>query len=228
MRFTSAEETRAALAGSGWFMRQPPGLRDALIERGRVARLANGQWLHGEGDAPGGLWAVLSGSMRLEIAFGPDRTALLMIVGPGNVLGQSAVFGAGPYLSTARAHEATILLLLSEAALKAVAAAYPVLWQSMNDLLYRQVERLGQMLAEALFLPPRARIAARLLMLAEQDSPASNLVNIAQADLAEMTGLTRKTANQHLRALEEQGAIRLSYRGIQLLDPECLRALAEP
>ena len=50
----------------------------------------------------------------------------------------------------------------------------------------------------------------------------------AQADLAEMTGLTRKTANQHLRALEEQGAVRLSYRGIQLLDPECLRALAEP
>lgn len=226
MLFTSLEETRAALTGSAWFAHQPPGLRDALIERGRIARLAKGQWLHGEGDAPGGLWAVLSGSMRIEIAFGPDRTMLLMIVGPGNVLGQSAVFGAGPYLSTARAHEETILLLLSEAALKAVAAAHPVLWQSMNDLLYRQVERLGRMLAEVLFLPPRARIAARLLALADQGPSPKGVVNISQADLAEMTGLTRKTASQHLLAFQEQGFIRLSYRGIQLVDNKQLRGLA--
>jgi CRP-like cAMP-binding protein len=225
MLFASPEEMRVPLQGSGWFMHQPPGLQDALLERGRVARLAKGQWLHGEGDSPGGLWAVLSGSMRLELAFGADRTILLMIVGPGNVLGQSAVFGAGPYLSTARAHEETILLLLSEATLKSVSAAHPVLWQAMNDLLYRQVGWLGQMLAEALCLPPRARIAARLLLLAEQRPPSNSLVNISQTDLAEMTGLTRKTANLHLLALEESGSIRLSYRGIQLLDHEHLRAL---
>lgn len=227
MLFASPEEMRVPLGGSGWFMHQPPGLQDALLERGRVARLVKGQWLHGEGDRPGGLWAVLSGSMRLEVSFGPDRTILLMIVGPGNVLGQSAIFGAGPYLSTARAHEETILLLLSEAALKSVSDAYPVLWQSMNDLLYRQVGWLGQMLAEALCLPPRARIAARLLLLAEQWPPSNNFVNISQADLAEMTGLTRKTANLHLLALEDEGIIRLSYRGVQLLDHRRLRALIE-
>ncbi len=227
MLFTSVEEIHTALQGSGWFTRQPAGLQDALLQRGRVARLAKGKWLHGEGDSPGGLWAVLSGSMRLEVAFGSDRTALLTIVGPGNVLGQSAVFGAGPYLSTARAHEETILLLLSEATLKTVSAAYPVLWQSMNDLLYRQVEWVGQMLVEALFLPPRARIAARLLALVEQRPSSDRVVTISQADLAEMTGLTRKTANQHLLALQGEGAVELAYRGIHVLDHERLRALVQ-
>jgi DNA-binding transcriptional regulator LsrR (DeoR family) len=50
---------------------------------------------------------------------------------------------------------------------------------------------------------------------------------VTQSDLAEMTGLSRKSANGHLQALQAGGMVRVSYGGVQILDMAKLRAAAE-
>lgn len=221
----SAPEIARQLAGNRWFARRPSTLRAALVEGGRVSHLGKGQWSHGEGDEATGLWAVLAGSLRLEASVGLERDVLLNVVGPGVILGQTAAFGGGPRLVTARAAEPATVLLIGDAALQAISAAHPSLWRSVSELVYGQLEAAVRFAAETLCLPPRARVAARLLSLTDE---AGGSVRISQADLAEMTGLSRKSVNGHLNALQDQALVRLDYRGIEVLAPGRLRALVAP
>jgi biotin operon repressor len=50
---------------------------------------------------------------------------------------------------------------------------------------------------------------------------------VTQADLAEMTGLSRKSVNGHLLALQRQGLVRLVYRGVEVLDRTRLAAVRD-
>lgn len=227
MVFEAKRDIFIPLRSSKWFMRQPHNLREALINRATVTNLHKGQWLYSEGEEAGGLWSVLSGSVRLDMALGPERTVLLTIVGPGNVLGQAKSFGGGPQLLTVKAYEDSCLLLISEDALHALADEYPILWQSMNDLFYRQLERRSHMVAEALCLPPKARVASRILYIASQRPPECCFAKISQSDLAEMTGVTRISVSRHLLALQSAGIVELNYRGIQIIDPRRLNAIVE-
>jgi biotin operon repressor len=49
---------------------------------------------------------------------------------------------------------------------------------------------------------------------------------VTQSQLAELTGLSRKTVNAHLRALEDEGILARDYRAIVVKDRARLRARA--
>ena len=61
---------------------------------------------------------------------------------------------------------------------------------------------------------------SRLLLLAL----TTDTVSVTQAQLAEMTGLSRKTVNGHLRVLERAGIIGCEYRHIAIRDRRRLAA----
>lgn len=210
----------AELLRSRWFARQPPALRTALAAAGREVRLAPGQWVYGEGDDATGIVAVLSGMLRLEASAG-SRTVLIGTAPAGAVFGQSARRGGGPRIVTARAGPASRVLTIGDAALERIGAEHPEVWRAVSELVYGQLDASVHGLALTLALPPRARIAARLLVLDED-----GVARISQADLAELCGLSRKSANAHLAALEIAGAIRRGYATIMLLDrPTLERAI---
>jgi CRP-like cAMP-binding protein len=208
-----------------WFSRQPAALKTALVERGRIASFERGQWIHSEGDASGGLWGVLSGAVRLEVTVGLERDVLVNIVGPGAMAGITLAAGGGPRIATARAGEQSRVLLVPDPVLQAIGAEHPSLWRAVSELLYSQLERTAHLAAEALRLPPRARVAARLLALAREDRAGGVFAAVSQTDLAEMTGLSRKSVNGHLRRLQGEGTVRPGYRGVHLLDRGRLETL---
>lgn len=207
-------EAETILMRSGWFARQNPSLRAALLARARIETLEPGQWIYGTGDALNGLYAVLEGSAHLMMAIG-DSDILLEVVPPGQLFGQAARFGGGPRLVTAIAGERVTLLFVPDHALAEIARGEPDVWRSFTELLYSQLAVSLQLAATMIRLPPPARIAARLAMLSGKPGHA---VHVTQAQLAELTGLSRKTANTHLRALERDAIVRLDYRSIVVLD----------
>jgi CRP-like cAMP-binding protein len=212
----------ALMQRSRWFARQDAALRTAIVAQGRVVALDRGQWVYGEGDFETGICAVLEGALRLEVSIDADRDVLLGMVGPGSVLGQTHGHGGGPRIVTARAARASHVLLLSDASLERIAAGQPTIWRAVSELVYEQLDVAVRLAAHLLASGPRARICARLLLLAGD----GRAVAVNQADLAEMCGLTRKTVNGHLRALERIGLLRLGYGEIALLDEGRLRTLA--
>ena len=52
------------------------------------------------------------------------------------------------------------------------------------------------------------------------------VLQLSQEQLALMLSLSRQTTNQILKGLEQDGAVRLSYGEIEILDPQLLERLA--
>jgi DNA-binding IclR family transcriptional regulator len=55
----------------------------------------------------------------------------------------------------------------------------------------------------------------------------ADFVPVTQADLAEMTGLSRKSVHGHLQALQRMRIVEVVYGGVRILDQARLLALAE-
>ncbi len=210
------------LEGLGWFARQPHAQRQALLQAGQIRALADGIWAHGEGDEETGLLAVLEGSLRTFARAPGGRTALIGLLPPGSIIGQSAVFGGGPRLVTAISAGESLVFVLSDRALRAVAIDHPALWQDLSQLIYRQLEVMVRTLAERTALSPRALLANRLLML----SRAGPDIDVGQAELAEMIGVSRKTLNVRLAELAGRGLVRPGYGRITVLDRPGLQRIA--
>jgi CRP-like cAMP-binding protein len=203
-----------------WFAAQKPALREAILARARIARVDGGQWIYGTGDALNGLYGVLEGTVHLLMTLPDGETRLLDVVSSGQFFGQPARFGGGPRLVTAIAGAPARLLHVPDAALAEIGRAQPDVWRNFAGLLYGQLAGALLLAGILMHMPPPRRVAARLALLAQ----SSTEVHVTQEQLAEMIGLSRKTVNGHLKALEKRGVIRRDYRRIAILKPEQLQA----
>ena len=197
------------LAHVGWFRAQPDGLRAAMLAQLRAVTLAAGQTAYLEGDEDTGLWIVRDGLLRLELPVGDDRAALIGLMAGGSVFGRSRLGGAASRIVSARAARPTRALLLSDRAMERIAADHPHMWRALSQAVHGQLDAALVALAQQLTLAPLARIAARLLQVVQGDA-----VPLGQADLGELTGLSRKAVNAHLATLETQGLIVRGYRNV--------------
>lgn len=217
----------AILRRTGWAGRLEPGLAEALIEAGRVVRLPAGTWSHGEGDVETGILVVLDGALQLFTEAPGDRQVLVGHVEQGGTIGQANRFGGGPRIVTAIAVVPSQLLIVSDAALTRLSAAWPGLWRMIAGLAYAQMRVAVQMLAQIVALPPRQRLAARLMALAAiKGEPAPVTLSIGQQALGELVGLTRKTVNGLLQDFAREGLVRLRYAKLELVDLKGLDAAA--
>jgi CRP-like cAMP-binding protein len=208
------------LLKSGWYTRQTASLRAALQAKARITRLDAGPWIYGTGDALNGLYGVLEGSVHLLMTLPDGEAKLLDIAQPGQLFGQAARFGGGPRLVTAIAGEPSRLFHVPDFALAEIANSQPEVWRNFTALLYGQLAGALQLAGIVMYLRPGQRVAARLLLLAL----TTDTVSVTQAQLAEMTGLSRKTVNGHLRTLERSGIIACEYRHIAVRDRRRLAA----
>ncbi|WP_374420169.1 Crp/Fnr family transcriptional regulator [Novosphingobium arvoryzae] len=213
------------LRQAAWLRGYAPELTDHLLAEGRLVRRAVGEWAQAEGDDRGGLFVVVTGLLHSYFAADVDREVMIGLVGPGAMLGHATRFSGGPRLVTAVCMKPSLLLELSEAALDRVAEHRPELWRAIADFTYANMRGVLRMAADLISLAPRQRLAARLLAAAE--AQGSTEIWLSQELLGEMTGLTRKTVNHHLAALERAGLVETGYGRICLCDVEGLRRVAE-
>ncbi len=209
-----------------WLEAYPPGLAEALVAEGALTRLRAGQWAQAEGDEETGLMVVIEGAVDLFCQAPGDREVRISHAGAGAALGQTMRFGGGPRLVTAVCAEPSLLLRVSDAGLERIARLRPDIWRAVATLVYFQLRNALRMAAEIAALPPRQRLASRLLMLARgREAPV--VLNVSQQGLAEMIGLTRKTVNGHLAGLQREGAVRLDYARIWIEDARRLQVVAD-
>jgi CRP-like cAMP-binding protein len=216
---------QAVLRQSAWLQRHGVDLVEPMVARGTIFSLRAGQWVHSEGDDNSGVVVVLSGALQALAQAHGEREILVSQLGAGAAIGQSMRFGGGPRLVTLVCAEDSLLLQATDRVLGQIATERPQIWQALAALLYAQMGELVQTLAEVAGLPPRQRLAARLLRLAGAAGGQRTLA-IKQHALAEMVGLTRKTVNGFLADFERQGLVRRAYGAVTLIDGAGLQRVA--
>lgn len=193
-----------------------------LVAAAHVIVRQAGEWVYAEGDEATGLTVILEGVVQIHCGTPDGLSRQIGVASAGSVLGQTANLGGGPRLHTMICSSPTTIARIPDAAIIAIASRRPEMWKVIVHLLYQQLQGVLRILVQNIALPPGPRVAARLAMLAERDGN----VSLDQAGLADALGLSRKTVNGHLTALEREGLIRTGYRRIEVLDGRSLRQKA--
>ncbi len=216
------------LRQSEWLKGEPPALIEALLFHGRLLHLNSGAWAQTEGDEHRGLAVVISGVVHVSCQAAGNRNVLIGHCEAGAVLGHATRFSGGPRLVTAVCAEPSVLLAVSERGLEDVAAHWPTLWRALAASAYSYTRRTVRALAELIALPPRQRLASRLLIMAGAPAGAAQpVVRLSQQAIGEMIGVTRKTVNAHLAAFERDQLITARYNRIILRDVAGLRRVVD-
>jgi CRP/FNR family cyclic AMP-dependent transcriptional regulator len=149
--------------------------------------------------------------------------------GPGEVLGELAIVGAGRRTAKVTALEPTETLALTRATLDEMRRADPNVDQRLLQILAARLQETMDQLMEVLFISVETRVLRVLLRLAEafDSNTTPIIVRVRQEDIAAMAGTRRQTANRPLKAAEAKGAIKIGRGRIEIVDLALLQSLAE-
>jgi CRP-like cAMP-binding protein len=213
----------APLDRRGWLADQPEALRAAIAAAGRWRRYQAGQFLYHAGDPACGLYGLAEGALELTFPLVAEEAVTIHRAEVGFWIGDNAEFAETPRLVSVAAAVPSRVFQVPGAAMRRLLADQPEHWRSLYRLGARNLETALTLLSEALALTVRARVARRLLFLADRDGD----VSITQADLAKLIGVTRATLQRSLSSLEAEGALRRGYGSVSIRDVQRLSQFAD-
>lgn len=219
------QRTHALLRRLPWLKQNAPESAETLAAEGMLSRFDVGQWLQSEGDEETGVAIIVVGAIDLYSKAPGDRVVLIGQYGAGLAFGQSMLFGAGPRLLSAVCAEPSLVLRLSDAKLDSVARTRPELRRALTALHYQNMQMAIRVAVEVIALPPRQRLASRLVALT-RGRVVQSVLTLKQQDLAEMIGVTRKTVNRCLAEFQRNGLVTIEYGRIRLNDLKALERVA--
>jgi CRP/FNR family transcriptional regulator, cAMP and macrophage regulator len=148
------------------------------------------------------------------------RRVMLQRLHEGDVLGDVPYFCRTGSPFSARSLTEVELLQLDDQVLARLMHTRPAIPQRFLYSLATRLERMQRRLLELTQRDLRQQVAT-LLLNETEDRPGE--IQLPQSTLAELLGATRPSVNQVLKRFEAEGVLRLSYRRLEVIDPDGLR-----
>ncbi len=190
----------------------------------------NGSLLFAEGDQARGIFVVCQGRVKLTIG-SDDRTLVVGIANPGDVLGLPACMAGSPHQFTAQVMEPTQLNFVRREDFTKFVEKYP-------DACIRVAQRVSEKLHAVMDLihtvglahSATERMARFFLLLTSgmesMDSEMRLQLAFTQRELAQTIGATRETACRVLGAFKKMNVVTLEGSTLVIQDKAALRELA--
>lgn len=225
------EQARMLFATSEVFRSLDAEDLDLLAASARTRALADGEVLFRKGDPADRLYGVLEGSLRATALSGDGRELVLRIMGPGQWIGEVALFDGGARSATIVAQEASELLVIERAALFSLLQHRPHVAMVLLSALARRLRALTQDFEDAYFLGLPQRLAKKLLALAGEHGEAAQsgrriALRFSQEALGTLVGTSRESINKQIRSWQEAGLVRHDAGFVTVLDLAGLAAIA--
>lgn len=209
------------------------GLPDRVIERLAAVALRRTYAKHerifsqgGPGDA---LYGVISGRVRIGAVGAGGQEVFLNIMEPDDSFGEIAVIDGMPRTAGAVAMEPTELTAIRRADLFEVLRAEPELSIHLLSLFCDRIRWASDLVEESVFLTPAARLAKRLLSLAQLHGRKTERgieFKISQSELAKFLGMSRQNVNEKLQVWKAMGWVSLSRGRLLIVDVRSLKRIA--
>ncbi|MBI5716518.1 MAG: Crp/Fnr family transcriptional regulator [Burkholderiales bacterium] len=224
-------EERQNIETGSWFSKLSLPLRQAILARSGVRRLADGAPLASRG-MPAEEWCgVALGAVRVSSVSLSGKQVTLTYVEPGTWFGDIALFDGLPRTHDADAHGATTLLTVRKADFKELLAQHVELYDALLRLNCRRLRLMFDQFEDLNTRPLRSRLARQLLLLAKSYGVAEGEqvrigLALAQEDLAQLLGASRQRVNQELKGFERDGALRVEPTRLVIVSRDQLLAAA--
>jgi len=178
-----------------------------------------------EGEPAASLYFVGSGAVKVFKTSTEGKEQILTIVRPGESFNDVAIFDGGPNPASARAMGPVLLYGIRKDDMDAVLRTHPRISLNVIKVLARRVRDLVSLVENLSFRHVIGRVAR---ILSEQvGEQMGRGPRLTQQEMAAMAGTAREVVGRSLKALEEQGAIKLDRHRIIITDKEALHRIME-
>ncbi|MDU8362333.1 MULTISPECIES: Crp/Fnr family transcriptional regulator [Pseudomonas] len=226
---TNGAGWRSRLMNDPWFSHLPAALQDSLLDAARQTRKTPGKFLFEKGDEPCGLYALVEGSVRFGGAADQRLVPRLERIRMPYWFGEVSLFDGMPRRFDVYSMEQSIFLHVSQPVVNELLEKNPAHWRPFADLLSQKMG-INLLRPERIkLLPAKARVAWRLLMLAEgygHLSHARRLMSFAEIDAQRTADLSPQELLEVLQDLHQRKILRLVDEQVEIFDVVKLRKAA--
>ncbi|CAN5568364.1 MAG: Crp/Fnr family transcriptional regulator [Iamia sp.] len=178
--------------------------------------LQRGDLLFAEEAEPVDLHVVVNGRIAISKRSVDGRESMVALMERGDLIGEMSLFDGLGRSAEARALEASQVLSIPFAPLKAIYEARPTLLWGVVRLLVGRLRNTNTALADSVFLDVTGRTAKRLLELAGEEDEF--VLPITQEELAGMVGASRERVNKAIASFVRLGWIDQRERRYRILN----------
>jgi CRP-like cAMP-binding protein len=219
-------EVRRALLAKHFLLREA----DAKTLDQLVANYGNRQRIFDKGDEGDRLLGVLGGQVRIFVMSSEGRELIMNVIMPGELFGEISLIDGKPRSASAVAVGPTDLLHIRRQDFFALLQRNCELCLKFMEILCKRVRWTSGLLEDAALLDLTARLAKRLLSLAQgigekQGDGIRIGLRLSQTDLGNMLGVTREAINKQLREWKREGLVDMQDGQMLILDPKSLAKL---
>ena len=195
-------------------------LADLAVERS----LMPNEFVFWDGDAPGWFYIITEGQVKVIKHSSSGREFIIAFFGPGEMIGEVAVFENKPYPASAQTVAETRLVGIKREAFLSFLASRPQVALRIINVLGGRLRDAQGRLRDLAGERVEQRLASVLLMLS---SKLDLTLPFTRQNIADMVGTTTETAIRVMSQLRDRGIIRSTRGKITILDKEKLRILTE-
>ena len=215
-----------------WFSKLSAGLREDILARATVRRLADSTALASRGAQAEEWCGVARGAVRISSVALSGKQVTLTYAEPGLWFGDIALFDGLPRTHDADTHGETTLLVVRKPDFKNLLAQHVELYEALLRLNCRRLRLMFNQFEDLNTRPLQARLAKQILLFAKSYGIAQGEeirigLALAQEDLAQLLGASRQRVNQELKGFEREGAVRVEPTRLVVLSRERLLLIAQ-
>jgi CRP/FNR family transcriptional regulator len=178
-----------------------------------------------EGESAANLYFVASGAVKVFKTSAEGKEQILSIVRPGESFNDVPIFDGGPNLASARTMGPVLLYGIKKNDMEAILRDHPQIAWNVIKVLARRVRHLVSLVEDLSFRHVISRVAK--ILFEHIGGEMGRGPRLTQQEMAAMAGTAREVVGRSLKALEEEGAIKLDRHRIIITDKEALQKIME-
>jgi CRP/FNR family transcriptional regulator, dissimilatory nitrate respiration regulator len=196
-----------------------------VVRRGRLRLFAGGQSIFIQGDPARGLHVIVHGRVKVFKSSPQGRAQTLMIMGPGEPVGEVAALSGDSYPASAETLETTETFYLPRDAFLELIRSQPEIALRLLAALSARLRTFATLIEDLSLKGVSERLAAYLLSLAPGDAPTIEL-DISKTELAAAVGTVPETLSRAFQQLSRAGAVETKGRRVVIKDRRLLERVA--
>ncbi|QWG20950.1 Crp/Fnr family transcriptional regulator [Bradyrhizobium sediminis] len=206
-----------------------PEALDQLCRYAKHATLKRGATIFSKGEPGTSMFAVISGTVKISTSSPDGRSAILNLIGAGEIFGEIAVLDGQARTADATANTNCEIFIIDRREFVPFVKSQPALAMKFIELLCTRLRWTSEQVEQIILQNLPGRLANALLRLTEKHklAPGGRTIAVTQQEISEMVGMTRESINKQLRVWADRRWVRLEHGAIVVLDAEPLQALAE-
>jgi CRP/FNR family cyclic AMP-dependent transcriptional regulator len=202
---------------------------DQLCRYGKHSTLKRGATIVSKGDPGNSMFAVISGTVKISITSADGRSAILNLIGPGEIFGEVAVLDGQARTADVTANTSCEIFIIDRREFIPFVKSQPALAMKFIELLCTRLRWTSDQVEQVILQNLPGRLASALIRLTEKYklAPGGRTIAVTQQEISEMVGMTRESINKQLRVWADRKWVRLEHGAIVVLDAEPLQAIVE-